>query len=391
MSLKGIQNSRENIVFGNDLSVINGDTYITGDLNILGTITGTSAQGQNTNNVWTGTNEYSVYRPTSLLTAVNANDGVSQTNLEQSLLSASIINAGDDFTGENTFNQVVVTNQGLTPTNNTDAINGKYLIDSWNAKSVSYLSTNNTWSGTNTFQNQIPTGIEPINNTDGATKNYVDTQTESVAIGSTETIISQNTLTGADWGNYRAVELQLIGGGGGSTSSVGSNDYGVAGGSGSQASLFVLTSSALNAGSGLPTNLSTYNISVGSGGKAGVGCGTGSNAGNGGVTTLQITPKSGNGFDTTTFNLIRCNGGLGFQGSCGDKGTAKGGIYNNSSGSPNLVQPLSKSNGIDGTNKSPATQQYYGINRFGWGASANQLSDGKQGQKGGYGATFYKN
>ena len=56
MSLKHIQNRREPLTFGGNLNVLTGDIIINGDLDIQGSVNGTSDQGQNTDNIWTGTN-----------------------------------------------------------------------------------------------------------------------------------------------------------------------------------------------------------------------------------------------------------------------------------------------------------------------------------------------
>jgi len=53
MSLKHIENRRDPTIFGADLNVFLGDVTVNGDLTVLGTINGNSAQGQNGNNTWT--------------------------------------------------------------------------------------------------------------------------------------------------------------------------------------------------------------------------------------------------------------------------------------------------------------------------------------------------
>ena len=104
MSLNHIKNRRDPTVFGADLNVLIGDVNINGDLTVIGLINGDSAQGQNSNNVWTGTNEWSVDRPQ---TSISFGAGFSGVNLVQSqnqLSTQGITNVGATWTGANTFN-----------------------------------------------------------------------------------------------------------------------------------------------------------------------------------------------------------------------------------------------------------------------------------------------
>jgi hypothetical protein len=390
MSLSGIKNRRQPTTFGKDLNVLIGDTTINGDLTILGNINGTSSQGQNTNNTWTGTNDFSVYRPTCLVDAVGVDDAVRYTQLQTEIINNSVINSGGDFTGTNAFTQPITTNT-ITPVGATEAISGSYLVSSWNAKGQSYLNTNNTWTGaSNTFQNFLPTAIEPLANTDVATKNYTDTQANTTAIGDSTSIASQISQT-YDFASYKAVEIQIIGGGGGSTSSVGTcvcSSAGVAGGSGSQASIIVLTNSSLVGGA----NLATFTFSVGGGGRAGIGCGTQSASGGGGATNLSYFPKSGVGLPTTNIdiNILRANGGGGFGGTCGQAGSSSGGTYSNINQQISLT-PYTSSNGIGGSQCKPSISQPYGYSNYGWSGSATTCQNGLAGQSGGYVLTYYNN
>lgn len=390
MSLSVIQNRRQTTIFGKDLNVLIGDTTINGDLNILGNINGTSSQGQNTNNTWSGTNEYSVERPTCNVDATGADDGVVYTQLQAEVINNSVINSGGDFSGPNTFNQPIISNT-LTPVGATDAISGSYLISSWSAKGQSYLGANNSWTGaSNVFQNFIPTAIEPVASTDVATKNYTDTAVDGVAVGDSTTTASQISTNNINWGaNYKAVEIQIIGGGGGSTSSVGTcvcSSAGVSGGSGSQASIILLTSSSLVGGS----NLATYNVSVGNGGRAGTGCGTSSASGAGGATNLSYNPNPGQGFATTgiDINILRANGGGGFGGTCGQGGTTSGGTYTNINSKVSIT-PYSSSNGLGGRQCAGAIRQPYGYDTFGSGGAGRTCAGGQAGTAGGFITTFY--
>jgi hypothetical protein len=399
MSLKHIQQSSIPFVFGKDLDVPIADTYINGDLDIQGLINGTSSQGQNTNNTWTGTNEYSVYRPTSSLSSVGAQDGVNQTFLDTTITNEGIINQGSNWTGTNDFSaggvNYIVDATGayvyIPPVANTDAVQGKYVADSWNAKNASYLTSNNTWTGTNTFS-VLPLVIEPVSNTDVVSKNYCDTTISSITQGRATSVISQITTppaTPVDWGaTALAVQLQIIGAGGGSTSSVGSctcSSAGVSGGSGSQASLVILTNSITGGGT---NHFGLFEVSVGYGGKAGTGCGTESGSGSGGSTNLFVTPTGGSGFNPARVNTLRANGGNGNANlSCGTAGTVSGGTY--SAILPAVIAPFASSNGRSGTQCAGAIPQYYGINTIGWGARASSCTSGILGNNGGFCLTSF--
>ena len=393
MSLKHIQQRREPLTFGSNLNVPNKDTYINGDLDIQGAINGTSSQGQNSNNTWTGTNTYSVYRPTSSLSSVGLQDGVNKTFLDTTIIDEGIVNAGATWTGTNTFDEPIsiITSTGtpiyIPPVNATDAVCGKYIGDSWTAKNASYKTTNNTWTGTNTFS-VLPLVLDPLADTSIASKNYTDTTISTITQGrAISTINTASTGLPTDWGATNlAVQVQIIGGGGGSTSSVGTcvcSSAGVSGGSGSQASLIVLTDT-IAGGSG---GAGLFEVSVGGGGGAGSGCGVGSGSGGGGSTNLYVTPKTGLGYNPTRVNILRANGGGGFGGTCGQAGSSAGGTY--SAINPLVASPYASSNGRGGSQCAGAIPQYYGINTIGWGARGASCANGAGGSGGGWGATYF--
>jgi len=395
MSLKHIQQRREPLTFGSNLNVPNKDTYINGDLDIQGAINGTSSQGQNSNNTWTGTNTYSVYRPTSSLSSVGLQDGVNKTFLDTTIIDEGIVNAGATWTGTNTFNSPINTidvNSNpiyIPPVNATDAVCGKYIGDSWNTKNASYKTTNNTWTGTNTF-NVLPLVLDPLADTSIATKNYTDTTISAITQGRASSLLSQVGILSTqpvDLGaNNLAVQFQLIGGGGGSTSSVGTcvcSSAGVSGGSGSQVSLVFLVDTIAGSSGGM----SLFDLSVGGGGGAGSGCGTGSGSGAGGATNLFFTPKVGLGYNPTRINVLRANGGGGFGGTCGQAGSSGGGTY--SAIDTRVASPFASSNGRGGSQCAGAIPQYYGINTFGWGARGATCANGAGGSAGGYGLTLF--
>lgn len=395
MSLAHIQNRQEPTIFGKNLNVLNSATTINGNVVVNGTINGTSSQGQNDNNVWTGTNTYSVQRPTCSISSVNNNDAVNENNLVTLLSSNSIINKTATWTGSNTFTQNVnASSSTLNPSSSTDAVIGNYLMSSLDARANSIPSSNNTWTGTNTFSNYIPTrNIDETNSNSAVTKQYVDTKLTSTAKGNAVSSVSQTPLSSYNFGTqYLAHQIQFIGAGGGSTSGASGdcspNFAGVSGGCGVCATLFVLMYSPLAASQSLPTNLGRFSIDVGVGGKAGVGCGSDSSSGNGGATVLYGTAISGVGLTSTTHQIIRCNGGFGFTGTCGQAGTTSQATYSNINS--NMVSPYSKCNGRQGTQNGGEIYQYAGYDKYGAGAPGLKCSNGIQGYNGGYTLTSYE-
>jgi len=388
MSLKHIQNRQQPTIFGKDLNVLIGDTTINGNLDIQGNINGTSSQGQNQNNIWTGTNEYSLERPTCPIDSVGLQDGVNKTFLGEFITASSVVKQGSNWTGVNTFNLPLDINSVITPVNATDAVPGKYIADSWNAKNTGFLTGNNTWTNTNTF-NVLPLVQEPTANNEIATKNYTDTTMANVAVGDTTTTYSQISLANATWGTTAlATSIQIIGGGGGSTSAVGTcvcSSAGVSGGSGSQASILLLTKTIDPLVGG--NYALAYAITTGGGGHAGTSCGTQSAAGGGNPSYLYITPDATKGLNGTQYNLLKTNGGGGFGGYCGEAGTGGAGTYSNIN--PSVLAPFDFSSGRSGSQCAGSIPQYYGINNFGWGARGASCANGSAGSAGGYGLTLY--
>lgn len=389
MSLKHLQNRQTPTIFGRDLNVLLNDTIINGDLDIQGNINGTSSQGQNTNNTWTGTNDFSVERPTCPIDSVGLQDGVNNTFLNEFITASSAIKKGSNWTGENTFADPLTLNSSITPVNATDAATGKYIQDSWTAKNSAFLTANNTWTNSNTF-NVLPLVQEPNADTEIATKNYTDTAISNVAVGDTLTTYSQISLANATWGTTAlATSVQIIGGGGGSTSSVGTcvcSSAGVSGGSGSQASILLLTKTIDPlVGSNYALG---YSITTGGGGGGGVGCGVGAGSGGGSPSYLYVTPDATKGLNGTQYNLLKTNGGGGFgSGYCGQAGNTSGGTYSNIN--PLVLTPFMSSNGRGGSQCAGNIPQSYGINNFGWGARGSTCTNGSAGGAGGYGLTLF--
>lgn len=383
MSLSHIQNRRGETIWGADLNVLIDDITITGDLIVNGTINGNSSQGQNGNNIWTGTNEFSVYRPSCTPTNAVGFSGVN-FELEQTTIEAdSIINQGANFTGENSFGlPVLFPNLPIpVPVNATDGVTTSYVTTAFIAQQQSFLSANNAWTNTNTFS-ILPTCLDPVLDAQVATKNYVDSQLASVVVGKSNTITSQVSIVNDTFSTALACSIQLIGAGGGSTSGIGADctSAGVAGASGSSASLIVLTKAL----GGVP--LGQWSVSIGVGG-AGAGCGSSGGSGNGGPTNLSIIPVGGQGLNPATVNVFRANGGGGCPKSCGTSGVSGGGTY--SAINPLVTEPICASSGTGGVQCGPTTSQYTGINTYGWGNRSGVAKNGGPGVNGGYGITKY--
>lgn len=393
MSLSHIKNRREPTIFGKNLNVLVGDTIISGNVVVNGTINGTSSQGQNDNNVWTGTNTYSVERPTCSLLASNNSDAVNKTSMENSLTSNSIITKTATWSGVNTFSQNISVPLGSNPITATDSTPGQYLFNSMANKYSNFSGNSQVWTGTNTFTNYIPTrNIDEIASGSAVTKSYTDTTSSNLAIGNATSYASQTPLNDYNFGTTNLChQIQIIGGGGGSTS--GGQDCsptfaGVSGSSSSTACLFLLTYSPLAVSLGLGTNLGRFAIEVGIGGSAGIGCGATASAGNGTPSVIYATPISSFGLTSTTFQILKTNGGNGFTGTCGQSGTTTGGLYSNANS--NMVRPYFKSDGRAGTQNGGRIYQYAGYDEYGAGAPGLKCSNGVQGYAGGYTITSYE-
>ena len=379
MSLKHIENRRDPTIFGADLNVLIGDVIINGDLTVNGLINGKSDQGQNENNVWTGTNEWSVFRPQTTPTTGVGFSGVN-LGLEQSkIIADSIVNQGATWTGANTFTNNI-TDTVLTPVNATDAVPCAYVKSQASTQNGSYLATNNTWTGTNNF-NFLPTCIDPVADAEIATKNYTDTTIATLSVGGTTTERRQTNLVPTVW-NDAAVCVSVIGGGGGSTFGISTTAGGYAGGAGAMGTLLLLTSVLGGVSKG------TWSISVGVGGTAGIGTTPpASYSGSGASTILSLTPVGGNGLNPDTVQVLSAGGGGGNTNSNGQLGNPSlGGVYTNSL---YTQSPWSSASGAIGTYNSRSGRQWAGIEDFGWGANALTTGDGSNGFRGGFGITNY--
>jgi hypothetical protein len=378
MSLKHLNNRQTPTIFGKDLSV-DGTTTITGDLNVNGVINGTQSANLTGNNVWTGTNEFAIFRPTCSIVTGGTFTGVNSTTLNGAITDFGICAGGNNFDGENTFLNAVTTDN-LTPVNATDATTCKYVSDTWTSLTSGVLSANNTWSGaSNNFSVSLPTFPEPVLANQAATKNSTDNAMASLAAGAytTQTIFGTSNL---NLSNSYAVNFQLIGGGGGSTSSSGSvsTSSGVSGSASSQASIIILTASGATIGN----PLANFNISTGVGGSGGAASGS-AGSGNGTASVLSVTPLVGSGLSTATISILSAAPGNGIQGvSPGQNGTTIGGVWTNAVNT-NVVSPYGSSNGQNGGQGQTFTpSQFWGYSSYGFGARGKASANGTAGTKG---------
>lgn len=382
MSLQTLEDRRDPTVFGANLNVLLDDITINGDLDVNGLINGKSAQGQNTNNVWTGTNEWSVNRPQTIPVTGVGFSGVNVALKNTNSVVNSVINQGATWTGTNNFTKTASFQGAVTPVAGTDGVSVSNVTSAGIAKNNSYLTNNQTWTNANTFE-VVPICIEPVANTEIATKNYVDTATTAV-LGKALTTVSQTNYTDT-WANVLATSVQLIGGGGGSTSGYTNNAPGWAGGGGSTASILIL-----NRAIGGATQAS-WSIVPGTGGNPGIGSTPPqSYSGAGGNTMFKVTPLAGFGLDVTPTTVLVAPGGSGNQGSNGDitTGESPGGVYSTSL-NPQVLRPLSFASGLPGTLGGGRARQPSGLNNIGWGGLANNLGNGNAGTLGGYGFTRF--
>ena len=386
MSLSHIKNRQEPTIFGRDLNVLLGDTTINGNVIVQGSINGISDQGQDTNNIWSGTNNYSVERPTSSIQPFLINNAVNKSSMNNILATNSVITKNATWSGANTFTQRV-TIPTINPSSGTDAISGQYLSNIMLNKYQTFFINNQTWTGSNTFVNKLPTrNNDEIISGSAVTKKYVDDTSTSTALGNALSSISQTNLSNYNFGAVNlAHEIQITGGGGGGTS--GSNiNAGVSGACSATAILFLLTYSPLGQTLNGYTNFGRFDIEVGENGIGQNGCS--GVATNGLPSIIRGYATSGLGFDTSVISIIQANGGNAFNGTCGQSGTSIGGVYSNINST--MIQPYMKCDGRNAVQQAGEIYQFAGYNRFGAGGTSIINQNGYNGYKGGYTITSYQ-
>lgn len=388
MSLRSLFNTRESVRFGGDVAVPKNDIIINGDLNINGTIDGSSTPA-NQNNTWTGTNDFAIL-PTSNFVG-NAGTEVPNFNTYSLYLDANnCTRQANTWSGTgNTFNRNITCSNA--PSGSVQAVNGAYLSSVVSGQGTNYTTANNAWTGINTFNITPDYTGGSVNGTDAVNKSYVDTTIIPGAVSTTTTSVGTGTqsLTQADFdADTKVYTICLMGGGGGSTSAVGAGDSpGVSGGESATGIFTCLVDTSVAGGFQLDFNTAN-------GGSGGVGCGTNSGAGSGGGSTFQgfigNTTK-----DCPQYNEIgwTAGGGRGFGGSCGDKGTAGGGTINYQTAGVQSLQGdwigRKGTNGAGSVNSGWLVRDVVNNIGYGGGGYSSGLSQGSQGAVGGFASTSY--
>ena len=394
MSLRTLFNTEQTVKFGGDITIKDRDLYVNGDLAVLGAING-NATPANLDNTWTGTNEFSVL-PLSEYVATAGGEVPNFNAMDAYFVANSAIHITNSWTGKQTFTQTPTLL--LDPVGATDAVRGSYLKSTVDAVKGDYLTANNAWTGINTF-NTTPYAQNPVSAQQAASKLYCDNTLigGAVSISSSEEGTGAVVKTQADYpANTKIITTQLIGGGGGSTSSVGDctcASAGVSGGSGGVGTFVCLVDSST-----IDFNMSWNN---GGGGGAGSGCGTGSEGKNGGGSTFNAYIGSGATPDcpAALTSGWQAGGGGGCNASCGEAGTANGGNpkFTNTGGLENggVVSLYSGFSGRDGKQCLGANPNFFTIKdatnniSYGQGGSGATCQSGQSGKTGGYGQVSY--
>jgi len=391
MSVGTLDKTSLPINLGRDLDIQIQSLTINGDLTCNGTINGEHSQGQADNNTWTGLNEWDGYRPeqTSQFLNNGAGDGgaVRVSDFNKIVNTQSVLGLDNTFTGVAAFNGDVNyinpnTGGGLVTTTPQDLMTHQEVTDEASVITTDVLGTSNTWTGENTFQNYLPTTIDPVAGDDIATKKYVDDTTASGVSGlsksskyqgSSTMYISQANLNGS-----KSFNCWLTGsGGGGSPGSGGQyGTKGVGGASGGGARCFIL-GGALGAGSGVP-NVS-LKITMPGGGGPGYGCGVGWGGGNGLTGLLQIDETNIGGSAITLLNPTGGKGGTTYENNytcyCGIQNCNVGAGTWTAGANSKIVKIANGFQGGNGNVNKTGTS-YWGIDNFGQGGAGGG-GDGK--------------
>lgn len=158
------------------------------DSNVLSVLTN--------NNIWTGTNTFNTYLPTSTISANSNNQLVNFTTLNsQGFTTLPIIQANANvWTNTNMFNNFL-------PTSTISATTANQLVNYTTLTSQGFTTlplvqaNNNSWTGTNTFNNYLPTStMTPSSGTQFTTKDYCDNNFMFKSGSVTETIYGAKTF-----------------------------------------------------------------------------------------------------------------------------------------------------------------------------------------------------
>lgn len=370
MSIRSILNSNYDLVFGGNVGV-EGDTTINGDLTIGGSITGTHSQGQDGNNTWTGTNTYANYYPTS---EVDGSDPLSATRNSQFnsyLVNNDATQQANTWTSTNQFTEPVISS--TQPSNGNHPVSKSYVDSGLSTLTVDLLNANNNWTGNNTFTQLLVD--DPVANQELTTKQYALQEIANTAQAPAQVSISQTTTSfqsSSLQAGTKMMALSLSGAGGGGTTldTQAKGFYGTSGGSGGFGMVYCLVD---------PTIRTDFTLVLGQGG-------TGNNpnasqppdAGGASSFTAQYNPTSSATFKGASQTLISATGG-GVDVS--GKGTAPAGIM---SAPPDLtgygndpsVLPSLYDGSVGFPNTGKDTVLNLGIDDFGAGGAGRRSTAG---------------
>ncbi len=133
-----------------------------------------------TNNVFTGTNAFNTFLPTSTLTPSSGTELTTKTFVDGAISTASTayakLGSANAFTSTNTFNSSLPTSI-LTPSSGTELTTKTFVDSSIATASNDYakLASANTFTSTNAFNTFLPTStLTPSSGTQLTTKAFVD-------------------------------------------------------------------------------------------------------------------------------------------------------------------------------------------------------------------------
>ena len=261
MSIRSILDSNYDLIFGGDVGV-QGTTTINGDLTINGSITGTHGQGQDSNNTWTGTNTYANYYPTCEV------DGLTTGATRNSQFNSYLVNndatqQANTWTSTNQFTEPV--ESSTLPTNGDHPVSKSYVDSGLGTLTTDLLNANNNWTGNNTFTQLLVD--DPVANQELSTKTYALNEIANTAQANAQVQISQtingftNVFLPANT-KMLCLSLQGAGGGGQTLNTQAKYYYGTSGGSGGFGMIYCLVDPSIG---------SNFSITGGQGGQGSIG------------------------------------------------------------------------------------------------------------------------
>ena len=134
--------------------------------------------------------------PSTSVAPTTSNHLCNKTYVDSAVSGGSILGTNNTWTGTNTFNTSLPTST-LTPSSSTELTTKSYVDSAVSGASI--LGTNNTFTGTNAFNTSLPTStLTPTTSTQLTTKSYVDS-----AVSGGSILATNNTWTGTN--NFKDV------------------------------------------------------------------------------------------------------------------------------------------------------------------------------------------